>query len=62
MAGVVCYVVAWAGAVFAWRRLVMIEIKAREQQLLTAAQAARAERQPGGPGSTTERAQPRAAS
>ncbi len=33
---------AWAGAVFVWRRLVMLEIKAREQQLLTAAQAAAA--------------------
>lgn len=40
VAGIVCYVVAWAGAQFAWRRLVMIEIKAREQQLLSAAQAA----------------------
>ncbi len=33
LAGIVCYVVAWAGAVFAWRRIVAIEIKAREQQL-----------------------------
>ena len=31
VAGVVCYVVAWGGAVFLWRRLVMLEIKAREQ-------------------------------
>jgi hypothetical protein len=46
LAGVVCYVVAWAGAVFAWRRLVMIEIKAREQQLITAAQAAAGQREP----------------
>ncbi len=27
LAGVVCYVAAWAGAVFLWRRLVMLEIK-----------------------------------
>jgi hypothetical protein len=33
LAGVVCYVAAWAGAVFVWRRLVMIELKGREQQL-----------------------------
>jgi hypothetical protein len=37
--GVVCYVAAWAGAVFIWRRLVIVEIKAREQQLIAAAQA-----------------------
>jgi hypothetical protein len=29
VAGVACYVGMWAGAVFVWRRLVMIEIKAR---------------------------------
>lgn len=34
VAGVVCYVVVWAGAVFVWRRLVMIELKAREQRAL----------------------------
>ncbi len=38
VAGSVCYVVAWAGAVFIWRRLVMIEIKGREQRLLIATQ------------------------
>jgi hypothetical protein len=37
VAGSVCYVVAWAAAVFVWRRLVVIEIKGREQQLLTSA-------------------------
>jgi hypothetical protein len=37
IAGVVCYVAAWAGAVFLWRRLVMLELKGREQQLLSAA-------------------------
>jgi hypothetical protein len=39
IAGVVCYVAAWAGAVFIWRRLVILELKGREQQLLSAAQA-----------------------
>ncbi len=34
ISGVVCYVAVWAGAVFVWRRLVILEIKAREQQLL----------------------------
>jgi hypothetical protein len=48
IAGVVCYVAVWAGAVFLWRRLVMLEIKSREQQLAAAvksAQAARARRE-----------------
>jgi len=40
LAGVACYVAAWAGAVFLWRRLVMLEIKGREQQLLAASQQA----------------------
>ena len=40
IAGVVCYVAAWAGAVFVWRRLVVLEIKGREQQLIEAAIAA----------------------
>jgi hypothetical protein len=35
VAGSLCYVVAWAGAVFAWRRLIVIEIKGREQQLMS---------------------------
>jgi hypothetical protein len=34
VAGLACYVAAWAGAVFVWRRLVVLEIKAREQHLL----------------------------
>lgn len=38
-AGVVCYVATWAGAVFVWRRLVILEIKAREQQLINVARA-----------------------
>jgi hypothetical protein len=44
IAGVVCYVAAWAGAVFVWRRLVMIELKGREQQLVGATRAVRARR------------------
>lgn len=39
IAGVVCYVASWAGAVFVWRRLVILEIKAREQQLIMTARA-----------------------
>lgn len=38
-AGVVCYVAVWAGAVFVWRRLVILELKGREQKLLTDAQS-----------------------
>lgn len=45
VAGVLCYVAAWAGALFFWRRMVMVEIKAREQQLIAASQAARARQQ-----------------
>jgi hypothetical protein len=41
VAGSVCYVAAWAGAVFVWRRLVIVEIKGREQALLDGAQVAR---------------------
>jgi hypothetical protein len=37
IAGIVCYVVAWAGAVFLWRRLVILEIQAREHALQAAA-------------------------
>jgi hypothetical protein len=33
IAGTVCYLVAWAGAVFLWRRLVMLELRAREHEL-----------------------------
>jgi hypothetical protein len=45
IAGAVLYVGVWAGALFFWRRMVMLEIKAREQQILAAAGAARAARQ-----------------
>lgn len=33
VAGSICYVAAWAAAVFVWRRLVMIEMRGREEQL-----------------------------
>ncbi len=45
IAGLVCYVAVWAGAVFVWRRLVILEIKSREQQLQAAVAAARARRE-----------------
>jgi hypothetical protein len=45
IAGVVCYVATWAGAVFLWRRLVMLEIKGREQKLLAGSQRARSPRE-----------------
>jgi hypothetical protein len=35
-AGVVCYVAAWAAAVFLWRRLVVAELREAQQDLLTA--------------------------
>jgi uncharacterized protein YqgC (DUF456 family) len=62
-AGVVCYVAVWAAAVFVWRRLVILEIKAREQQLVTAIQSAQARRElPGaGAGQGVERQGARAA-
>jgi hypothetical protein len=33
-AGVVCYVAAWAGSVFLWRRLVVAELRDAQQRLL----------------------------
>jgi hypothetical protein len=60
IAGVVCYVVTWAGAVFVWRRLVMLEIKGREQKLLAGVHAARAPREL--PAGSAERPSSRAAS
>jgi hypothetical protein len=45
IAGLVGYVAVWGGAVFLWRRLVMLEIKGREQQLQAAAEAAATRRQ-----------------
>jgi hypothetical protein len=48
LAGVVCYIVAWAGALFVWRRLVILEIKAKEHELIAAVQNARAQRESSG--------------
>jgi hypothetical protein len=59
LAGVVCYVVVWAGAVFVWRRLVMLELKGREHQLLAAAHAAGTRREL--PAASAERPGARAA-
>jgi len=55
-AGVVGYVAAWAAAVFVWRRLVILEIKAREQQLLAVAQRAHARRDGAPQGSGVQQA------
>ena len=64
IAGVVCYVAVWAGAVFIWRRLVMLELKGREQQLIAssmpAAKAPGSRREAAG--KPPERARARAAS
>ncbi|HEY1834467.1 MAG TPA: hypothetical protein VGG08_08530 [Solirubrobacteraceae bacterium] len=35
VAGLICYVAGWGAAVFAWRRLVVLELKAREQILVS---------------------------
>jgi hypothetical protein len=35
LAGVVCYVVVWAAAVFLWRRLVVAELRQAEHELLS---------------------------
>ncbi len=43
IAGVVCYVATWAAAVFVWRRFVILEIKAREQQLIAGMRGAAGE-------------------
>lgn len=48
--GVVSYVVVWGAAVFVWRRLVMLELKGRQAQMLEEfEQAARARLGPGAP-------------
>jgi pyruvate/2-oxoglutarate dehydrogenase complex dihydrolipoamide acyltransferase (E2) component len=50
VAGLVCYVATWAGALFLWRRLVVLELKGREQKLHAALDAARSRRElPPGP-------------
>ena len=61
ISGVVCYVAVWAGAVFVWRRVVILEIKAREQQLMSAMQAARARQLPAAGAASAERPGARAA-
>jgi len=45
VAGLICWVAVWAGAVFFWRRMVVLEIKAREQELVRAVEDARARNQ-----------------
>lgn len=54
-AGVVCYVAAWAAAVFLWRRLVVVELRAAQQELL-GVEIAKLNRSPppGGHGSTVQ--------
>jgi hypothetical protein len=56
IAGCVCYVAAWAGAVFVWRRLVIVEIKGREQTLLAGAHAALVPGEPTGAPAESSRA------
>jgi hypothetical protein len=46
-AGVICYVATWAGAVFVWRRVVVLELRGREAQLIEAAVGATLEQSPG---------------
>jgi hypothetical protein len=53
-AGVVCYVAAWAIAVFLWRRLVVAELSHARQELL-AAEIAKLTSTPGGAASSTGR-------
>jgi len=59
MAGIACYLATWAGAVFVWRRLVVIELKGKEQELAAAHAAALARAQlPSGPPSPTAPSRP----
>ncbi len=58
VAGIVCYVVAWGGAVFVWRRLVMIELRSREHQLAVTVHAARTRRELPAPGAERSAARP----
>jgi hypothetical protein len=55
IAGIVCYVAAWGGAVFLWRRLVILELRSREQQLASAVRAAHVRRELPAPGAGPER-------
>jgi hypothetical protein len=45
VAGLVSWVAVWAGAVFFWRRMVVLEIKAREQELVRAVKEAQSRNQ-----------------
>jgi hypothetical protein len=40
--GLIAYVAVWAGAVFFWRRMVMLEINARQEELARAVEEVRA--------------------
>jgi hypothetical protein len=60
IAGLACYVATWAAAVFVWRRLVMLELKGREQQLVEAMKPTARRELPAPSGA--ERASPRSAS
>jgi hypothetical protein len=46
-AGAVCYVAAWAAAVFLWRRLVVVELRGAQQEALAAEVAKLKRSQPG---------------
>ncbi len=41
IAGVACYVLVWAGAVFLWRHLVVAELRTRQHELVQAELARR---------------------
>jgi hypothetical protein len=45
VAGLVCYVAVWAGALFVWRRMVMVEINARQEELARAVDEVRTRHQ-----------------
>lgn len=45
VAGLVCWVAVWAGAVFFWRRMIVLEIRAREDELARAVEEMRAKNQ-----------------
>jgi hypothetical protein len=49
-AGVVCYVAVWAAAVFLWRRLVVAELRAAQQEALAVEVAKLSGGRPPGPG------------
>lgn len=45
LAGLVCYVAVWGGALFFWRRIVMLEINARQEELARAVEDVRTRNQ-----------------